>query len=228
MQRTVHQMIGDADALSIAELEAFSRRFNYLKNVKNSPLLRLPGEIRNQIWGDVLIAELQDQKQHWVDGLKEILIEERKKQRLYNPDNVSTSHLRTLARAQYRTDWAHKLMFSPQPPIVFNVCRQLKHEAVCVFYAEVMVLMEVRKDVGRWKRLKPWQVSALSAVGGFHLRHRTVLMGNRRRRDGTFPTLKECVAGLKHGRFGIVMFAKELQIPPMAWTAALSLITDFL
>lgn len=59
----------------------------------------------------------------------------------------------------------------------------------------------------------------MNIVGGFHLRYHTTLMGNRRRANGDLLTLEETVAGLIYGRFGIVVFAKELQIPAMAWTA---------
>lgn len=150
-QRTIDQTNVEADALSTADLEAFSRRFIYLRNFNMSPLLRLPAEVRNQIWELVLIDDLQDQQQHWAAEVQEIRNGDRHKQIMYGLGNVSSSHLRTLAAVQYRMDWLHKLRFWPRLPIMFSVCRQLKHEAVSVFFAKVMVLIElvVPDDVDR-------------------------------------------------------------------------------
>ena len=92
-------------------------------------LLSLPAEIRNRIWELCVVTQPRDGKAVWGHYIY--------------PIKTSPSHSPSFTAA-CRNDWKA----AAQPPLT-KICRQVRHEALPMFYSMNMFTLQLRSDANR-------------------------------------------------------------------------------
>ncbi|GIZ46755.1 hypothetical protein CKM354_000986800 [Cercospora kikuchii] len=205
-----------ATELALDKLESPSPLSTQLEN-SLSPLLRLPSELRNEIWRMALIKDIEEQVATPTGGkLGHILGHQAP-----SPNTCSSLGCPNLL---------HKSLERVQPPRFLNACRQMKLENESILYSEIMVFEEFDNILHTWKILKPYQLGSLFNTRKLGL----PLLRTHYVCDWHSETVRETIKqdwrderhSLMHLRKGMVRFAQELGLEVLEWSLGPSHLID--
>lgn len=225
------QLLAAAGNLSISELENSSRRLIEIRNSK-TPLLRLPGELRNRIWRMALIEDIRYRHAAFEEDAESTTQEKRAN----GPTGCTKAALtirkisdRRVLRGDSFSSILQDSVAHPEPtmvalPTFFNASRQMKTEIESILYHEIMVWEEYDHLFRTWKVLLPHQMGSL--LDTRKLGMPILKLYKELRSDGskTFVDIDFGTAQIlgpnKYAparRGGMVRFAAELELENLTW-----------
>ncbi|PPJ58392.1 hypothetical protein CBER1_08092 [Cercospora berteroae] len=205
-----------ATDLILNKLESWTPLPTQLEN-SGSPLLRLPGELRNAIWRMALVQDIEHQVATLSGG------------RPARPSNLQAPNPNTC------TSWGwssqlHGSLDQIRPPQFLNACRQTKLEIESILYTEIMIFEEYDNVLKKWKVLEPYQLGSLFDTRRFGLplfsTHHVCKPRGETARQVIEKDQKGERSTLMHLRKGMVRFAEELGLESLEWRLGPSHLID--
>ena len=182
-----------------------------------SPLLRLPGELRNAIWRMSLIKDIEHQVAT-LSGGKPVRLSNLQAPNPYTCTSWSC------------TSQLHGSLDQISPPQFLGACRQMKLEIESILYSEIMIFEEYDNVLKKWKVLQPYQLGSLFDTRKFGLPLFSTHHVCKPRGEGARQVVEKDERGerssLMHLRKGMVSFAVELGLESLEWRLGPSHLID--